>query len=148
MHLLLFVQESDMHPNFAIPVSLIGLFLIWQILIRILRKLIHFPAPALIGRFLDSDLRRAMQPPAQIIERSGFKPGMKVIEIGCGSGCYTLFIAAVVGKDGKVYALDIQKKMLAQIGEKIARSSSTYQNNIELIEASAYAIPFGHGMAA
>ena len=65
-------------------------FIIYQILIRLIRKVFHFPAPAFIGRFLDSNIRRAMQPPAALIRRSGIKPGMRVLEIGCGSGAYTL----------------------------------------------------------
>jgi len=53
--------------------SIIGLLIIYQIVIRILRRFIHFPAPAIIGRFLDSDLRRKLQSPDAIIKRSGIK---------------------------------------------------------------------------
>ena len=49
-------------------------FIVYQILIRLLRKLVHFPAPAFIGRFLDSNLRRAMQPAAPLIRRL-LRPG-------------------------------------------------------------------------
>ena len=88
--------------------TILGVFTLWQIVIRIARKVWHFPAPAFIGYFLDSDLRRAMQPPEQIIERSGVRAGMKVLEIGCGSGGYTTFVARAVGPEGEVAALDIQ----------------------------------------
>ena len=103
---------------------IVGAFLLYQVLSRILRKLYHFPAPAFIGRFLDSDLRRRVQPPHKLIERSGIKPGMTVIDLGCGSGAFTTFVARAVGKQGKVYAVDIQPAMLRQMERKLAKSEN------------------------
>ena len=88
----------------ALKVTLIvlGALLSYQVLIRIIRKLYHFPAPAFIGRFLDSDLRRWLQPSAKMIKRSGIKQGMTVLDLGCGSGAFTPFVARTVGEKGKV----------------------------------------------
>ena len=121
---------------------IVGAFLLYQVLSRILRKLYHFPAPAFIGRFLDSDLRRRVQPPHKLIERSGIKPGMTVIDLGCGSGAFTTFVARAVGKQGKVYAVDIQPAMLRQMERKLAKSENQDITNIELRQASAYELPF------
>jgi ubiquinone/menaquinone biosynthesis C-methylase UbiE len=128
----------------ALKVILIvlGVFFLYQALIRIIRKLYHFPAPAFIGRFLDSDLRRWMQPPDKIIERSGIKPGMRVIDLGCGSGAFTPFVAGVVGERGKVYAVDIQPAMLRQLEGKLDKAENQDIRNIELKQASAYELPF------
>ena len=120
-------------------------FIIYQILIRLIRKVFHFPAPAFIGRFLDSNIRRAMQPPAALIRRSGIQPGMRVLEIGCGSGAYTLEIARAVGATGKVVALDIQPGMLEQLKNKLTRSENTDIRNVEPLLASAYQLPFQNG---
>ena len=79
----------------------IGAIILIQALVRIIRKRWHFPAPSIIGRFLDSNLRRRLQPPDKIIERSGIKPGMTVIDLGCGSGALTALVARAVGKEGK-----------------------------------------------
>jgi len=121
------------------------IFAVWQFLIRIVRKLFHFPAPAFIGRFLDSDYRRRVQPPAPLIKRSGFKPGMRVLEIGCGSGAYTTFVARAVGPGGTVEALDIQPAMLAQLEKKLALPENSDITNINTHEASAYELPFEDG---
>jgi ubiquinone/menaquinone biosynthesis C-methylase UbiE len=118
------------------------IFIIWQVILRAARKLYHFPVPAVIGRYLDSDVRRRMQPPGQIIERSGFRPNMRVLEVGCGSGSYTTFVARAVGPEGEVYALDIQPEMLAQIQAKLERSENIDIHNIHLVEHSAYDLPF------
>lgn len=120
----------------------IGLMLLYQIVIRIFRKIVDFPAPAIIGRFLDSDFRRRIQRPECIISRSGITEGMKVLEIGCGSGAYTTYIARSVGENGQVFALDIQEKMLDQIKEKLKRPENTDIGNVRLINSSAYELPF------
>ncbi len=120
-------------------------FIIYQILIRLIRKVFHFPAPAFIGRFLDSNIRRAMQPQAALIRRGGIQPGMRVLEIGCGSGAYTLEMARAVGATGKVVALDIQPGMLEQLKNKLTRSENTDIRNVEPLLASAYQLPFQNG---
>jgi len=65
-----------------------------------------------------------------------------VLEIGCGSGAFTTFVARAVGPTGKVYALDIEPKMLDQLKAKLARPENRDIKNIELINKSAYELPF------
>jgi len=86
-----------------------------------------------------------MQPPDKIVERSGIKPGMTVMELGCGSGAFIPFIAAVVGKRGKVYAVDIQSAMLRQLELKLSQTEYRDITNIELKQANAYELPFADG---
>jgi len=77
-----------------------------------------------------------------MIGRSGIKPGMTVMELGCGSGAFTPFIAREVGELGKVYAVDIQPAMLRQLERKLSKAENQDVANIELREASAYDLPF------
>jgi len=128
----------------AIKITLIvlGTFILLLIIFRILRKLVHFPAPFFIGKVLDSNHRRRMQKPEKIIERSGIRKGMKILEIGCGSGAFTTFIARVVGSKGKVYALDIQPRMLEQLKRKLKKSDNRDIKNIKFTLSSAYDLPF------
>ena len=125
--------------------ALIILSITFQIVLRIVRKTVHFPAPAFMGRLLDSDLRRAVQPPSTIIARSGIRKGMKVLEVGCGSGAYTTYVARAVGPEGTVYALDIQPGMLEQLKKKLARPENADIRNVRPVEASAYDIPLEDG---
>ena len=131
----------------ALKVILIvlGAFFLYQVLIRIIRKSYQFPAPAFIGRFLDSNHRRRLQPPGKIIERSGIKQGITVVDLGCGSGAFTTFVARMVGETGKVYAVDIQPAMLKQLERKLARPENQDIKNIEPKQASAYDLPFEDG---
>lgn len=121
---------------------LIALHILWLTLAKLVRKLYPFPAPAFIGRLLDSGYRRWLQPPAQVIQRSGIKEGMTVLELGCGPGTFTTSVARAVGGKGKVYALDIQKDMLKQLERKLAKPGNRDIKNVELINSSAYELPF------
>jgi len=112
------------------------------VLFRIFRKVYHFPAPAFIGRLLDSDRRRKLQPPSKVIERSGIKEGMRVLDLGCGSGAFTTFVARIVGEKGAVYAVDIEPKMLKQLESKLSRPENKDIKNVELTQSSAYKLPF------
>ncbi len=119
--------------------------ILWVSLAKVVRKMFRFPAPAFIGHLLDSGYRRRIQPPSQLIERSGIKKGMQVLDLGCGSGAFTPFIARTVGEKGKVYALDIQADMLKQLENKLSRPENRDIKNIKLIEGNAYELPFEDG---
>ena len=128
--------------NIIITILLIILtiFILWQAFIRLLRRYFDFPAPAFIGN-LDSDFRRRMQPPDKIISRSGIKEGMRILEVGCGSGAFTTFVARAVGDKGEVFALDIQPEMLKQIENKLKQPENKDIKNIRLIEGDALNMP-------
>jgi ubiquinone/menaquinone biosynthesis C-methylase UbiE len=120
----------------------IAILIIYRIVIGIIRKMIHFPAPAFISIFLDSKPRGWLQPPKKIISYSKIKDGDKVLEIGSGSGFFTLPVARALGPDGKIAALDIQQEMLDKITKKLDKEENTDVKNIKLVKASAYEIPY------
>jgi len=130
--------------TFLIILGGIAGYLVFMVLIgaRILRRFVHFPAPFFVGYFLDSDLRRRMQPPDELIKRSGVGLNMSVLEIGCGSGGYTTFVAREVGEQGRLYALDIQARMLKQLEAKLAKEENRDVHNIELVLGSATDLSF------
>lgn len=125
-----------------IVLIVVACIIVWLVLVRVVRRYAKFPAPFFIGAILDSGYRRMLQPPRKVIERSGIKPGLQVLEIGCGSGAFTTFAARAAGETGKVFALDIEEKMLAQLKKKLARNENQDIKNIELVNKSAYELPF------
>jgi predicted methyltransferase len=54
---------------------------------------------------------------AEIVKKVGLKPGMVVADVGAGTGLFTRLFAPEVGKDGKVYAVDIAPKFLDHIAK-------------------------------
>ncbi len=72
---------------------------------------------------LDSKFRRLLQNPQKILAPY-IRDGMDVLEVGCGPGFFTFDIAHMVGKSGRVVAVDLQEGMLAKVREKIRRSGA------------------------
>ena len=59
--------------------------------------------------------RETWQPPGQIMDSIGVKPGMIIGEAGAGQGYFTFYLARRVGEKGKVYANDISITSLNDI---------------------------------
>jgi ubiquinone/menaquinone biosynthesis C-methylase UbiE len=63
------------------------------------------------------------QPPEQVMDSIGVKPGMVIAEIGAGRGRYVVHMAKRVGATGKIYANDIDKKALDYLEYRCQRES-------------------------
>ena len=74
----------------------------------------HCVCPWWLGYFLASGLRRLVQDPAAIL-RPFVAGGMVVFEPGPGMGFFTLELARLVGRGGKVVAVDVQPRMLSEL---------------------------------
>ena len=72
--------------------------------------------------------------PASNLAKLGLNDGMKVVDLGAGSGFYTFEAAKRVGGNGRVYAVDVQKDLLERI-----RSTGASQGlrNIEVLWGNA-----------
>ena len=72
--------------------------------------------------------------PASNLSKLGLMEGYKVVDIGAGSGFYTIEAAKRVGGSGHVYAVDVQKSLLERL-----RASGIQQklHNIEVVWGNA-----------
>ncbi len=71
--------------------------------------------------------------PQKNIEQFGLGKGNYVADFGTGSGFYAFAAAEIIGVSGKVYAVDVQKDLLARI--KSEAINVRHLNNIEIIWA-------------
>lgn len=69
---------------------------------------------------------------------SGLRAGMQVLDVGCGTGEISCWLAKKIGPEGKVVALDQSQEQL-----KIAKINAQKQGieNIEFVELSIYDLP-------
>lgn len=57
--------------------------------------------------------------PEQILHNIGvFKPGMRVGDLGCGAGYFTITLSQLVGEEGEVVAVDILDSALETVKRK------------------------------
>lgn len=63
----------------------------------------------------------AFSEPQKNITALELKFGDKVADLGCGIGIYSLAAAPLVGVDGKVFAVDVQKELLERLKNEADR---------------------------
>jgi SAM-dependent methyltransferase len=80
--------------------------------------------------WLERPEREKEEEPKLLLAALKVKPGDMVADVGAGTGYFTFPLARLVGPQGKVYAVDIQKEMLAFINQ---RKKATRLENVEAI---------------
>jgi len=69
--------------------------------------------------------RDVWQQPDRVMSDLGMKPGTRVADIGCGDGYFTLRLAKSVGKQGLVFAVDIDASTLDVLKKQAERDHLT-----------------------
>jgi ubiquinone/menaquinone biosynthesis C-methylase UbiE len=122
----------------ALPLVL----LVLHTIVRIVRHFYKFPIPEFMADLIDHPLRRKFQPPYETAVRHSLEPGMTVLEVGPGSGTYTLGAAQRVGEQGRLVTVDIEPKMIERVAR---RAEAEGIENIEARVANVYDLPFEDG---
>jgi len=100
----------------------VGFLFLVEVVFRIGRRYVHVSTPAFATQLIDNPWRRRfVQRPELVAERMRLEPGMTVVEIGPGKGSYTLAVAYRVGPSGRVYALDIQPKVIERLTQRLVK---------------------------
>lgn len=81
---------------------------------------------------MESPDRAVWQKPDEVIAALQLRRGERVADVGCGPGYFTLPIADAVGPQGKVWAVDIESRMLDRLREHAADRSL---QNIDMVLA-------------
>jgi predicted methyltransferase len=78
------------------------------------------PAPTERDRTRDE-----WQRPVEVFAALGVKPGQRIADLGSGFGYFTFRLAAQVGAEGKVYAVDIDEKAVQKVRDRAEREKLT-----------------------
>jgi precorrin-6B methylase 2 len=71
----------------------------------------------------DNPLLPFIRNPYKLLTTAGLKPGMHVLEVGCGPGFFTIPAAKMVGNQGMVYAVDVNPFAIKRILKKMKRTA-------------------------
>lgn len=82
----------------------------------------------------DDPARDAWQRPAAVVEALGLRPGMRVADLGAGTGYFSRFLAAAVGGNGTVFAVETEPNLVVHLRDRAEREQTS---NIVPVLASA-----------
>ena len=83
---------------------------------------------------MESRLRSRFFDPVRSLKGAGIQSGQEVLEVGCGTGFFTIPAAELVGDRGRVYAMDPHPLAIEQVARKVRDAGLT---NVRLIMADA-----------
>jgi ubiquinone/menaquinone biosynthesis C-methylase UbiE len=105
---------------------LIALVIIISIVWRFASRRHAIPCPVWMSGLLDLPFsRRTRARTRTTLQRLDVKPGMKVLDAGCGPGRLTLPLAGHAGPHGEVTAIDLQEGMLSKAQERARKANLT-----------------------
>jgi SAM-dependent methyltransferase len=88
--------------------------------------------PKQYQQLLENPDRLAALQVNRVVEALALRPGMRVADLGAGTGVFTVPMAKAVGREGRVYAIDIDSALLAIVAGKAKANGLA---NIETIVA-------------
>jgi len=91
-----------------------------------------WPCPPWLVPLLENPYFEAVAGAKLLLERAGVRPGMCLLDAGCGPGRVTLPASAWVGPSGRVVALDVQSGMLEKLERRLEAKAVS---NVELLHA-------------
>jgi SAM-dependent methyltransferase len=82
----------------------------------------------------------------EVLNKVGVREGQTLVDYGCGPGIFSIAAAKIVGRQGKVYAMDIRPRALTRLKE-IAMEDGLPNLKTMLIDKSTVSVALSDGIA-
>ena len=99
----------------------------------------HHICPWYMAYLFDNPLRHLIHDPEKILG-SYVKPGMTVLDIGCGMGFFSLGMARMVGPGGRVISLDLQTMMLKILEKRAIKGGLSERIETRLVREERFPV--------
>jgi demethylmenaquinone methyltransferase/2-methoxy-6-polyprenyl-1,4-benzoquinol methylase len=87
-----------------------------------------------LGSGMESRLRYRFLGPMKILSGAGILPGQTILEVGCGTGFFTLPAARLIGDQGRLVAIDILSESVDYVTRK---AQAANLRNVQVIRTNA-----------
>lgn len=87
-----------------------------------------------MAAIMESRLRYQFFEPTKILQAAEIRPGQKVLEVGCGTGFFTIPAARMIGEQGCLIAMDILPISIETVAKKVQTANL---NNVRVIKGDA-----------
>ena len=88
----------------------------------------------IIAAIMESRFRYQFFSPAKILQGADIQPGQVVLEIGCGTGYFTLTAAKIIGDKGSLMAMDVLQMSVDYVIKKV---QDAHLNNVQVVKGDA-----------
>ena len=93
-------------------------------------NLLFKPAGVMMG----SRLRQWLMNPVKTLRAAGIQPGQTVLEVGCGTGFFTIPAAQLIGDEGCLVAMDALSDFIKKVSQKV---QSADLKNVRVVKRDA-----------
>ena len=118
----------------ALLVIVVSAIAVWVVL-----REIPFPMPRWAGFILEGPWRRLLMPADATLNRMALGPGMRVVEVGCGTGHLSFHVARRILPGGVLFCVDIQTQMVEATLKRVEEQGL---RNVQGFVAPADRLPF------
>ena len=88
----------------------------------------------MMAAIMESRLRYRFFGPMKIIQGAEIRPGQKVLEVGCGTGFFTIPAARLIGNQGSLVAMDMLPISVETVARKVQTSNL---KNVHVVKGDA-----------
>jgi ubiquinone/menaquinone biosynthesis C-methylase UbiE len=82
----------------------------------------------------DDPARDGWQKPAEVVQALEIRPGMRVADLGAGTGYFIRYLSGAVGDAGSVFAIEVEPNLITHLRERAEKEQT---RNVVPILASA-----------
>ena len=109
------------------------------IVVWLVLREIPFTMPYWAGFMLEGRLRALLMPADVTLNQMALAPGMRVVEVGCGTGHLSTHVARRILPVGTLFCVDIQPQM---VGKTLKRVEAQGLHNVQGFIVPAAKLPF------
>ncbi len=86
------------------------------------------------GVMMESRLRQWLMNPVKTLRGAGIQPGQTVLEVGCGTGFFTMPAAQLIGDQGCLVAMDVSSGFIEKVSKKVQNADL---RNVRIVKRDA-----------